>query len=73
METAQPPLLLNPRQLAELLQVSTGHVYRLVAQRRVPFVRLAGSSIRFKPEAIEAWIRGQEVLTVGQVLRGRRR
>lgn len=62
--------LLRPRDLAETLHVSVGQVYRLVAQRRVPFVKL-GSSVRFRRESIERWIAEQEVVSVGQVL-GRR-
>jgi excisionase family DNA binding protein len=71
METPQlPPRLLNPRQLARTLGVSTGHIYRLCQQRKVPFCRVGGS-VRFRSDSIERWIRGQEVATVAEVL-GRR-
>jgi len=63
--------LLTPLDLAETLNVSVGHVYRLVAQRRVPFVKLGGA-LRFRRESIERWIVGQEVATVSQVLRRKR-
>lgn len=59
--------LLTPPELAEILHVSVGHVYRLVAMRCVPFVKLGGS-VRFRRESIERWIAGKEVLSVGQVL-----
>lgn len=43
METPQSPhLLINPHQLSKLIGVSRGHVYRLVALRKIPFVRLGG-------------------------------
>jgi excisionase family DNA binding protein len=70
METPLPPRLLNPRQLSKVLNLSVGHCYRLVQERKIPFVRLGGS-IRFRSEAIDDWIRRQEVATVGQVLRGK--
>jgi excisionase family DNA binding protein len=57
--------LLTPAELAETLHVSVGHVYRLVSQRRVPFVKLGGS-IRFRWESIERWIMRQEVVSVSQ-------
>ncbi len=64
--------LLTPADLAELLRVSTGHVYRLVAQRRVPFIRFGGS-VRFRSDSIELWIQRQEIVSVAQVLgRGKR-
>jgi len=71
VETPQPSRLLNPRQLAKVLNVSVGHIYRLVQERRVPFVRVGGS-IRFRPETIDTWIQRLEVCSVNQVLRGGR-
>jgi len=71
MNVGPPSSLLNPRQLSKVLGLSVGHVYRLVEQRRVPFCRIGGS-VRFRVEAIDGWIRRQEVVTVGQVLRARR-
>jgi len=59
--------LLTPSGLADLLQVSVGHVYRLVEQRRVPFIRIGGS-IRFRLESVNCWIAGQEVRTVHQTI-----
>jgi excisionase family DNA binding protein len=67
----QPEGFLTVRQLAEMLHVSVGHIYRLVAMRRVPFVKLGGS-VRFRRESIERWIAGQEIVTVSQVLRSKR-
>jgi len=55
--------------LAETLHVSVGHIYRLVSQRRVPFVKLGGA-VRFRHGSIDSWIARQEVITVNQVLRG---
>lgn len=55
--------LLTVGDLAQLLQVSPGHVYRLIHQRRVPFCKVGGA-VRFRPEAIELWIQRSEVRSV---------
>jgi excisionase family DNA binding protein len=60
-------ILLTPLELAEMLHVSVGHIYRLVAKRRVPFVKLGGS-VRFRRESIERWVTGQEVTSISQIL-----
>ena len=59
--------LLTPAELAAMLKVSRGHIFRLVSQRRVPFCKLGGS-LRFRSESIERWIAGQEVVSVAQIL-----
>ncbi len=43
------------RQLARRLGVNDRHVRRLVAERRIPFVKW-GHLIRFDPVAIELWL-----------------
>ncbi len=48
------PLLAVP-QVAELLSVRPEHVYRLVAQRRIPFLKL-GRLLRFERCRVDAWI-----------------
>jgi excisionase family DNA binding protein len=40
---------------AELLGVSVRHVRRLVAERRVPYVKW-GSRLHFDPRELEVWI-----------------
>lgn len=52
--TAKQPLIDLPA-LAERLGVNHRHIRRLVAERRVPFVKW-GHLLRFDPEEIEAWI-----------------
>lgn len=42
-------------QVAERLGVTVRHVRRLVADKRIPFIRW-GHLIRFDPVEIEAWI-----------------
>jgi excisionase family DNA binding protein len=50
-----PRRLLNITELAELLGVNTRHVRRLVAERRIPFIKW-GHLIRFDPAEVNHWI-----------------
>lgn len=52
-----PPALLDITTLAKLLCVNTRHVRRLVAERRIPFIKW-GHLIRFDPVEIEKWLNG---------------
>ena len=47
--------LVNIEGAAELLGVSVRHVRRLVAERRVPFVKW-GSRLHFDPQELAVWI-----------------
>jgi excisionase family DNA binding protein len=49
------PQLLTIEQLAERLGITVRHVRRLVAERRVPYLKV-GRLVRFDPEAINAWL-----------------
>lgn len=56
MSTADPlPVLMDITQIAEHLGVAPRHIRRLVAERRIPFIKW-GHLIRFDPEEIAAWI-----------------
>ncbi len=50
------PTLLDLDGVAARLNLSTRHVRRLVAERRIPFLKV-GSLLRFDPEQIELWLR----------------
>ena len=53
---AQPPVpLLSINELATRLNVQVRHVRRLVAERRVPYIKW-GHLIRFDPDDIERWL-----------------
>jgi excisionase family DNA binding protein len=54
-ESTTTPPLLDVASLAERLGVTERFVRRLVAERRVPFLKL-GKFIRFDPRAIESWL-----------------
>jgi excisionase family DNA binding protein len=49
------PQLLTIDQLAEQLGITTRHVRRLIAERRVPYLKV-GKLIRFDPADIAAWL-----------------
>ena len=54
------PKLLTMDELAERLGVTHRHVRRLVAERRVPFVKV-GRFVRFDPARISAWLDSNRV------------
>lgn len=58
--SAVAPQLLTMDQLAERLGVTRRHVRRLVAERRVPFLRV-GRFIRFDPSEITGWLDANRV------------
>ena len=49
------PALINIEQVAERLGVSVRHMRRLVAERRIPFVKW-GHFLRFDPDEVDRWI-----------------
>ncbi|MGO8874571.1 MAG: helix-turn-helix domain-containing protein [Acidimicrobiales bacterium] len=49
------PQLLTIDQLAERLGVSTRHIRRLIAERRVPYLKV-GWLVRFDPAEIASWL-----------------
>jgi excisionase family DNA binding protein len=52
--TSRPPLMDLPA-LAERLGVNHRYVRRLVAERRIPFLKF-GHLLRFDPDEVEAWL-----------------
>lgn len=53
--TGTLPQLLTIDQLAERLGTSTRHVRRLVAERRVPYLKV-GKFVRFDPAEVVEWL-----------------
>jgi len=58
--SAQGPRFLDVEGLAGWLGIEVVFVRRLVAERRIPFVKI-GRLVRFDPEEVAAWIDGQRV------------
>lgn len=56
----QLPRLLDIEGVAEVLGVTVRHVRRLVAERRIPFLKW-GHYLRFHPNDIAAWIEAAAV------------
>ncbi len=56
--------------VAEALNVTRRHVQRLVAERRIPFLKV-GRFVRFDPVALNIWLEEQQVEAVRSP--GRRR
>ena len=59
--------LLDTEAVAEALGVTPRHVRRLIAERRIPFVKV-GRFVRFDPGALDMWVDQQTV----EVKRGHR-
>ncbi len=55
---AQP--LLDKAALADRLNTSRRHIEFLVAERRIPYVKV-GRFVRFDPAAIEEWVAAQAI------------
>ena len=54
------PVLMTIEEVARHLGVTVRHVRRLVAERRIPFVKW-GHLLRFDPGEIASWLRGRHV------------
>jgi len=53
--------LLTIQQAANHTGLSTHTLYKMVSQRRVPFVKLGGA-LRFNPEQLDQWIKQNTVM-----------
>ena len=62
------PALMNIDQVADRLGVSVRHMRRLVAERRIPFVKW-GHLLRFDPDEVDRWIEDCAVLPSSTGLR----
>ena len=66
-----PPRLLDITALADHLGVNARHVRRLVAERRIPFIKW-GHLLRFDPGDVRAWLEDARVDPLLDRSRGRR-
>ena len=58
--TSTLPQLLTIDQLAEQLGITVRHVHRLIAERRVPYLKV-GKLVRFDPAEIAGWLDGSRI------------
>ncbi len=70
MSEERLPRLLDIEGVAEHLGVSERHVRRLVAERRIPFIKW-GHLLRFDPDAVGSWLDEARVPTGDDVTRSR--
>lgn len=76
-ETVQDPAraaaamgrLIDVHDLADVLDVTPRHIQRLVAERRIPFLKV-GRFVRFDPAELNVWLDEQRVAVVRPVRRG---
>ncbi|MGP0030636.1 MAG: helix-turn-helix domain-containing protein [Acidimicrobiales bacterium] len=57
--------LLDTDEIAKILCVTPRHIRRLVAERRIPFVKV-GRFVRFEPGELDVWLDQQRVDVVGR-------
>lgn len=62
-EKAQEALL-NVKDLAARLRMSECQIYTWVNEKKIPYIRLDHSSLRFDPDDIKKWIDQQKVVTM---------
>jgi excisionase family DNA binding protein len=61
--------LLDVDELAKVLRVTPRHVRRLVAERRIPFLKV-GRFVRFDPGELDVWLDQQRVKAVWRGSKG---
>jgi len=55
------PFYLTPGDAAQLLQITTGELTKMVELQLVPFVRLPSGSVTFDEADLVAWLRALKV------------
>lgn len=60
--------LINVQEVAQLLNMAVTTVYKMVSQRRIPFVKIGGA-LKFDPTQVERWIQDQTVMPVPMPLK----
>lgn len=65
MQTRRPqPTLIDLPMAADRLGVNARYVRRLVAERRIPYIKL-GHLLRFDPDEVDAWLDRARVSELG--------
>jgi len=55
--------LVGPQDAAKMLGVRVPTIYTWVARRKIPFIKV-GAALRFRPSALEDWVKGSERMPV---------
>ena len=59
------PRLLRIKEVSERTGLSVHTLYKMVSQRRIPFVKLGGA-LCFDPEKLDQWIKQSTVMPLRQ-------
>ena len=51
--------LIGPEEASKALGIDLATIYTWVTRRKIPFVKVGGA-LRFRPSALEAWLRNRE-------------
>ena len=51
--------LMDPEAAAKVLGIRAVTVYKWVAERKIPFLKVSGA-LRFRPSALESWLKDRE-------------
>lgn len=54
-------ILLTVREASEFLKIHIHSVYRLIYEKKIPFIRKRGVGLRIDREALEIWIQKGKV------------
>lgn len=64
MEPTNDEQLLDKAETAARLSITPRHLQYLIEKRRIPFVKVGGRTIRFRPSDLRDWIDENYVETV---------
>lgn len=53
---ANPPELMNVREVAIYLGFSNAYIYQLIQTQKIPFIKISERAYRFKRDAIRTWV-----------------
>ena len=51
--------LIGPEAASELLAIELATIYTWVSRRKIPFIKVGGA-LRFRPSALQEWLRKRE-------------
>ena len=57
--------LIGPKEAAEVLGIKPDTLYKWTADRKIPFLKIEGA-VRFRPSALQEWIREREYSATSQ-------
>jgi excisionase family DNA binding protein len=52
---------LNVKEIAEMLNISTSHIYTLTSTKKIPHIKLLGKKVLFDKNEIKEWLKSKSV------------